>query len=94
MRDGGRYAAMTIQVKLSPQAEARLASEALAHGIVPEKYAGRLLQDLLAPPAGASGKLTVDELNLMLSQIAEGSEQLPDLPTSAFTRESFYEDRL
>lgn len=85
---------MTIQVELSPQAEARLAAEALAHGIAPEKYAGSLLQDFLAPPAGASGKLTVDELQMMLSQIAEGSEKLPNLPTSAFTRESFYEDRL
>jgi hypothetical protein len=97
LSDNGRYgacAAMTIQVELSPQAEARLAVEALAHGLAPEKYAGSLLQEALSSPARGSGKLSVEELHLMLRQIAEGSEKLPNLPTSAFTRESFYEDRL
>lgn len=30
----------------------------------------------------------------MLAVIAEGSDKLPKVPTSAFTRESFYEERL
>jgi hypothetical protein len=85
---------MSIQVELSPEAEARLAAEAQAHGIAPEKYAGSILQEALASAARGSGKLTVEELHVMLRQIAEGSEKLPNLPTSAFTRESFYEGRL
>jgi hypothetical protein len=85
---------MSIQVELSPEAESRLAAEAQAHGVAPEKYAGSILQKALVSPGLGSGKLTVDELHVMLRQIAEGSEKLPNLPTSAFTRESFYEDRL
>ena len=30
----------------------------------------------------------------MLEGMAEGSEDLPNLPTKSFSRESFYEDRL
>jgi hypothetical protein len=85
---------MVIQVELSPEAGARLTAEAQAHGIAPEKYACSLLQDALASPIRGSGKLTVEELHTMLRQIAEGLDELPNLPTSAFTRESFYEDRL
>jgi hypothetical protein len=85
---------MTIQVELSPETEAQLTSAAQAYGVPREKYAGSLLQDALASSLRASGKLTVDELQTMLRQIAEGSESLPVLPASASARESFYEDRL
>lgn len=84
---------MTIQVELSPETEARLAAAAQARGIAPEKYAGTLLQDVLASSAAGSGKLTVEEFHSMLHALAEGSERLPNIPTEAFTRESFYEDR-
>jgi len=86
---------MTIQVELSAETEARLAAEAKAHGLPTEEYAGRLLQSRLArPPApNPSGELTVEEVRIMLAELAEGSENLPELPTSSFTRESFYEDR-
>lgn len=85
---------MTIQVELSVETEARLAAAAQAHGVAPEKYASTLLYELLASSRAGSGKLTLDELHQMLSKIAEGSEALPRQPTSAFTRQSFYEDRL
>lgn len=84
---------MTIQVKLSPEAEARLVAEARAQGIPAEKVAERLLQEALATRSMPQGNLTVEELRAMLSAIAEGSDKLPRVPTSAFTRESFYEDR-
>lgn len=83
---------MTIQVELSPETEARLAAAAQARGVAVEEYAGTLLREVLASPTTGTGKLTVDELHTMLKEIAEGSENLPQLPTSAFTRESFYED--
>ena len=85
---------MAIQVELSPETEARLAAAAQARGVAPEKYAGALLHEALASPDSGSGKLTLEELHTMLKEIAEGSENLPHLPTSAFTRESFYEGRL
>ncbi len=84
---------MTIQVELSPETEARLATEAKARGLAPEEYAGRLLQGRLTAPPAPSGKMTHEEFHKMLDEIGEGSEKLPNPPTSAFTRESFYEDR-
>ncbi len=85
---------MTIQVELSSEVEARLVAEARAQGRPPEKVAERLLQEALAARSIPQGNLTVEELHAMLNAIAEGSEKLPRVPTSAFTRESFYEDRL
>jgi hypothetical protein len=84
---------MTIQIELNPETEARLASEAQRLGVAPEAYAGALLQDALSPPSQESGRLTVQEVQAMLDGIAEGSEQLPKVATSSFSRESFYEDR-
>ena len=84
---------MTIQVELSPQAEIRLAVEALAHGLAPEEYAGSLLQEFLAPATRASGKLTVEQFHSMLDTLSKDSEDLPNLPTESFSRESFYGDR-
>jgi len=85
---------MTIQVELSTETQARLAAAAQAHGVAPEEYAGTLLYEMLASSPAGSGKLTADELHRMLNEIAEGSEKLPHHPTSAFSRQSFYEDRL
>lgn len=84
---------MTIQIELTPEAEARLTAEAQDHGVPLEEYAGNLLQLALTPPPNPSGRLTVEEARTMLAELAEGSEKLPKLPTSAFSRESFYEGR-
>ena len=85
---------MTIQVELNAETEARLVAAARARGIALEKYVGILLHEVLGASQAGSGKLTLDELRTMLREIAEGSDKLPRLPTSAFSRESFYEDRL
>lgn len=84
---------MTIQVELNPEMEARLVAGAQERGISVEKYAETLLKDAVALHSQPTGKLTVEELHTMLDAIAKGSEKLPNLPTSAFTRESFYEGR-
>ena len=85
---------MTIQIELSPESEAQLASEAKARGVATEEYAGSLLEQALSSSTLRSGDLTVEKFHLMLDVLANGSERLPDLPTESFTRESFYEDRL
>jgi hypothetical protein len=85
---------MTIQIELDPEMMERLAAEAEAEGIALEEYAERLLRGAIATHAEPHGRLSVGELHAMLDAIAEGSEKLPKVPTSAFTRESFYEDRL
>jgi hypothetical protein len=84
---------MTIQIELNPEIMERLAAEAEAQGIALEEYAERLLREAIATRAEPQGQLSVEELHAMLNAIAEGSEKLPKVPTSAFTRESFYQDR-
>ena len=84
---------MTIQIELNPEMMERLAAEAEAEGIPLEEYAERLLREAIATHAEPQGQLSVAELHAMLNGIAEGSEKLPKVPTSAFTRESFYGDR-
>ena len=81
---------MTIQIELNPEIVERLAAEAAAHGIAIEEYAERLLREAIATRAEPRGQISVAELHTMLNAIAEGSEKLPKVPTSAFTRESFY----
>jgi hypothetical protein len=84
---------MTIHVELNPEAAARLLAEAEAQGMSLEKVAERLLQEALASRAVAKGSLTVGEFHAMLQALRAGSENLPNLATESFTRDSFYEDR-
>ena len=85
---------MTIKVDLKPETEARLVAQARSQGVPLEQLAERLLQEALTSSALANGVLTVEEFHRMLEGMAEGSENLPNLPTESFSRESFYEDRL
>lgn len=85
---------MTIKVQLKPETEAWLVAAAQAHGLSVEEYAESLLRDALALQSEGSGQLSVEDVRGMLEAIAEGSDKLPRLPTTAFTRESFYEDSL
>jgi hypothetical protein len=84
---------MTIHVDLDPEAAARLLAEAEAQGLSLERIAERLLQEALAARATAKGSLTVVEFREMLQALRAGCENLPNLSTESFTRESFYEDR-
>jgi hypothetical protein len=84
---------MTILVELDPETEARLKAQAVRRGIAPERFAGEFLRDNLPTYATGTGRLTREELRVMTRELQEGSENLPKLPTSAFSRESFYEGR-
>ncbi|MBZ5571502.1 MAG: hypothetical protein LAO09_06455 [Acidobacteriia bacterium] len=84
---------MTIQVELNAEIEAKLAAEARAQGVPLAKVAERLLQEALASRSVLEGTLSVDEFHVMLKSLALGSEELPNLPTENFKRESFYEGR-
>ncbi len=46
-----------------------------------------------APTHAPDGRLSPEQVHQMLREIAENSQDLPKLPTSAFSRESFYEGR-
>jgi len=84
---------MTIQLELDLETEARLKAQAIRHGVAPEQYAGEFLRDNLPNYATGTGRLTREDLRAMTRELQEGSENLPKLPTSAFSRESFYEGR-
>jgi hypothetical protein len=84
---------MTISLELDPEMEARLRAAAQSQGVPLAKAAERLLAKALTLPSGPSGKLTVAEFRDMLAAMAEGADNLPDLPTETFTRESFYRDQ-
>jgi hypothetical protein len=83
---------MTIHVELTPEAAARLFAEAEAQGVSLEKVVEGLLQEALASRAAPTGSMTLEEFHGMLRALRAGSENLPNLPTEIFTRESFYED--
>jgi hypothetical protein len=85
---------MTIRLELTPETEARLKAEARAKGLPLEKVAEQILKEALTERTPARGTMSVEEFHRMLDAMAEGSENLPDLPTESFSRESFYEDRL
>ena len=84
---------MTIHVELNQEAAARLLAEAEAQGLSLEAIAELLLQEALTARALPKGTLTVGEFREMLQALRMGSENLPDISTESFTRESFYEDR-
>jgi hypothetical protein len=81
---------MTIVVEVSAEVEASLKAEAERHGMDLQKYAGKLLAE--GRTLSSKPRLTAEEFHAMLRELQEGSEVLPKLPTSAFSRESIYED--
>ena len=85
---------MTIQIELNPDIVKRLAAEAQARGIPLESYAESLLREAIAARLQSQGRLSVEELHIMLNAMAEGADKLPRVATSAFARASFYENRL
>jgi hypothetical protein len=84
---------MTLRVELNPEIEAWLAAGARTRGLSVEEYVELVLRDAAAVQREPSGQLSVEEVRIMLKAMAEGAERLAAVPTSAFTRESFYQDR-
>jgi hypothetical protein len=83
---------MRIQLELNPELMERLVAEAQARGIGLEEYAGFLLREAIATHSEPQGSLSIEDLHAMLHETAEGSDKLPKRPTSAFTRESLYDE--
>jgi hypothetical protein len=82
---------MTITVDVTPEGQAELARQALAHGRAVEAYAASLLEGAVRRPAGGGG-MSQDRLEETLREMAEFSHKVPLLPDEAFTRESLYRD--
>jgi hypothetical protein len=84
---------MTIQVEISPEAEAILAADAVMRGMALEKYAGKLLEDAATPYATGTGILKPGDVAAMTKELTKGSEKMPILTLEANERSSYYEDR-
>jgi hypothetical protein len=81
---------MSIIININPEAQAELTRQAAAHGVQPEDYAATLLEE--AVHIGAAKKLTTDQLDRTLQELAQFSDKIPLLPDEAFTREGLYQD--
>lgn len=83
-------AVMTVGLELRPDIEANLAAQARARGIALDAYLQGVIEDLArtkaAPPA------SLQDLEATLDALAEMGRDLPHLPSSAFSRESIYQD--
>ena len=81
---------MAITINIRPEAEAELTRQATAHGVQPEDYAATLLEE--AVHMGAAKKLTIDQFDRTLQELAQFSDKIPLLPDEAFGREGLYQD--
>jgi hypothetical protein len=84
---------MTLQVDISPEAQASLAAQAGVRGLALEQYAGRLLEEAATLRSTGAQKLTREGLRALTRELQRGSEKLPILPPEATERASFYEER-
>ncbi len=83
---------MTIIINVKPEVQAELSRQAAAHGVDIGAYAASLLEEAAHVSAG-SRKLSQDELDRTLQELAQFSHKIPLLPDEAFSRESLYRDR-
>jgi hypothetical protein len=81
---------MSIVININPEAQAELTRLAAARGVPPEAYAATLLEE--AVRTGTSKKLTTEQLDHTLRELAQFSAKIPFLPDEAFSRESLYQD--
>jgi hypothetical protein len=83
---------MTFLLELDPETEALYAAEAARRGVDPAAVVREVVQKHRPEPPVEFNPMTVDEFHKMLDELAVGAEKLPNLPTSAFSRESIYTD--
>jgi hypothetical protein len=84
---------MTIQVELSPEAEASLAAQADVQGIALQQHLSRILEDAAQTRPTSRSRLTPEEVDELSMRLSEGTEHLPILPPEVNDRASYYEER-
>jgi len=90
MEPKGKETAMTVRLELKPEVEAALADQAKAKGVPLDAYLQNVVEDFAH--AHSAPKQNVERLRAALDRLAEMGKDLPHLPSSAFTRESIYQD--
>ena len=82
---------MPIVINTKPEVQKELSRQAAAHGVDVSSYAASLLEEAAHVPTG-SKKLSQEQLDKTLEEIAQFSQKIPVLPDEAFSRESLYRD--
>lgn len=81
---------MTVRLELKPEIEASLNDQANAKGVPLDAYLLNVIEDLVR--ANAAPKPGMEEFRKGLDRLAEMGKSLPHVPSSAFSRESIYQD--
>jgi hypothetical protein len=79
---------MTISIHLEPQTETSLLARAQARGMTLDAFVQSLVESAAAQPQRP--RMSDEEFEAALDELAEGSENLPILPPEAYTREGIY----
>lgn len=82
---------MTLIVEVKPEVQAELSRQASAHGVDIGSYAAGLLEEA-AHSTVEPKRLTVDQLEKTLQELAQFSHKIPSLPDEVFSRENMYRD--
>lgn len=81
---------MTVRLEIRPDIEATLAAQAGVRGVSLDAYLQDVIEDLARPDIGPPPSLP--DLRAALDKLAEMGRDLPQLPSSTFSRESIYQD--
>lgn len=81
---------MTVRLELKADIEANLVDQARARGVALDAYLQEVIENLGRTKAAAPA--SVQDLEATLDALAEMGRDLPHLPSSAFSRESIYQD--
>ena len=81
---------MTVRLDLRADVEANLAAQARARGVPLDAYLQGVIEDLAR--ADAARPASPEDIEAALDALAEMGRGLPHLPSSAFSRESIYQD--
>jgi hypothetical protein len=70
-----------------------LAAQIQSRGLTPQSYVEHLIAEQAATAKGsAAHKLSLEEFEASLDELTRYSDQIPVLPSEAFSRESLYQD--
>ncbi len=83
---------MTFLLELDPETQALYVAEAARRGVDTAEVVREVVRKHRPEAPTGPSPMTVEEFHKMLDELAVGAEKLPNLPTSAFSRESIYED--
>jgi hypothetical protein len=83
--------AMTVRLALRPDIEANLTAQARAKGVPLDAYLQSVVEVLAR--AKTTPSASPEDIEATLDRLAEMGKGLPHLPSSAFSRESIYQDQ-